>query len=338
MTSLWTELLSTLPERRIVPENGGTGARAALALAVPEEPMADDALFDHLRALAFDWAAYCGHPRFMAYITGAGTVPGAAADLLAALNMNLGGWRLSPGATEIERCLIRWLVSTFGLPSGAGGLLVSGGAMANFTALKAARDRQLGRRCAAPACGSAGPRRRLRQQRGPRHDRPAPWTCSASAPTRSVRIPVDDDFRLRMDALREAVRADQEDGVGPPWWSPRPGPWRRAPSTRSPRSPSCARSEGLWMHVDAAYGGPAVISDALRPLLRGIERADSVAFDPHKWMYTPHSGGCCWSATSGCSRTAFDAEASYVHEDQERVEHEVDFARSVRSSAAASRR
>jgi glutamate/tyrosine decarboxylase-like PLP-dependent enzyme len=88
----------------------------------------------------------------------------------------------------------------------------------------------------------------------------------------------------------------------------------------------CAQ-EGMWMHVDAAYGGPAVIADALRPLMRGIERADSVAFDPHKWMYTPHSGGCVLVRDERLLQAAFDAEASYVHEDHERVEHEVDFAR-----------
>src|SRR5262245_22869842 len=158
MTALWTELLATLPQRRIVPAGGAHDTRDALALPVPDEPMPDDALFEHLRALTFDWAAYCGHPRFMAYITGAGTVPGAAADLLAAgLNMNLGGWRLSPGASEIERMLIGWLASAFGLGRDAGGLLVSGGAMANFTALKAARDRQMGYEVRRSGVSSAGP-------------------------------------------------------------------------------------------------------------------------------------------------------------------------------------
>ena len=91
--------------------------REAVALPIPDTPMADDELLAHLRSVTFDWATYCGHPRFMAYITGAGTVPGAAADLLASgLNMNLGGWRLSPAATEIELALIRWFGERFGLP------------------------------------------------------------------------------------------------------------------------------------------------------------------------------------------------------------------------------
>jgi glutamate/tyrosine decarboxylase-like PLP-dependent enzyme len=327
MTSLWTELLSTLPERRIVPENGGTGARAALALAVPEEPMADDALFDHLRALAFDWAAYCGHPRFMAYITGAGTVPGVAADLLASgLNMNLGGWRLSPGATEIERSLIRWLVSTFGLPPAAGGLLVSGGAMANFTALKAARDHQLGLKVRSAGVGSAGPVAVYASSEvHVTTDRAVDMLGLGTDSLR--RLPVDDGFRLRMDALREAVRVDKEDGIRPAIVVATAGTVATGAIDPLPEIAELCAQEGMWMHVDAAYGGPAVISDALRPLMRGIERADSVAFDPHKWMYTPHSGGCVLVRDEGLLQAAFDAEASYVHEDHERVEHEVDFAR-----------
>ena len=81
------------------------------------------------------------------------------------------------------------------------------------------------------------------------------------------------------------------------------------------------------MHVDGAYGGPAVIADALRPLFDGIEHADSIAFDPHKWMYTPHSGGCVLVRDERLLQAAFDAEASYVHEDTDRVEHDIDFAR-----------
>ena len=236
MLDLWTELLATLPERRIAPGAVGSAARAALALPVPDEPLPDDALFDHLRALTFDWAAYCGHPRFMAYITGAGTVPGAAADLLASgINMNLGGWRLSPGASEIERCLIRWFTGAFGLPAEAG---------------------------------------------------VRPLIVVASAGTVATGA---------IDPLPEVA--------------------------------ALCKAEGLWMHVDGAYGGPAVIADALRRLFAGIEHADSIAFDPHKWMYTPHSGGCVLVRDERLLQAAFDAEASYVHEDTERVEHDIDFAR-----------
>ena len=94
-----------------------------------------------MRQLVFDHSAMCGHSGFLAYVSGAGTVPGAAADLLAAgLNPNVGGWVLSPAASELELYLMRWMAERFGLPPGSGGLMTSGGATSNLTALKAARD------------------------------------------------------------------------------------------------------------------------------------------------------------------------------------------------------
>src|SRR5262249_61483500 len=107
--------------------------------------MSEDELAAYLRELVFRWSMSPGHPRYMAYVSGAGKARGVAADLLAAgLNQNAGAWRLSPAATEIELHLTKWFAGQFGLPEGAGGLIVSGGAMAAFVALKVARDRQAG--------------------------------------------------------------------------------------------------------------------------------------------------------------------------------------------------
>jgi glutamate/tyrosine decarboxylase-like PLP-dependent enzyme len=327
VTSLWTELLATLPERRIAPGAGASAVRAALSLEVPDDPMPDDELFEHLRALTFDWAAYCGHPRFMAYITGAGTVPGAAADLLAAgINMNLGGWRLSPSGSEIERGLIRWLAGAFGLPPEAGGLIVSGGAMANFTALKAARDHQLGYEVRSRGVAASGPVAVYASEEvHVTTDRAVDMLGLGTDSLR--RIPFDDDYRMRMDALADAVRTDRAAGVRPLIVVATAGTVATGSIDLLPEIADLCRAEGLWMHVDGAYGGPAVLSDELRPLFVGIERADSIAFDPHKWMYTPHSGGCVLVRDERLLQNAFQAEASYVHEDEERTDHEVDFGR-----------
>jgi aromatic-L-amino-acid decarboxylase len=128
-----------------------------------------------------------------------------------------------------------------------------------------------------------------------------------------------------MDGLADAVRTDREAGVRPLIVVATGGTVATGSIDPLPEIADLCRDEGLWMHVDGAYGGPAVLSDALRPLLAGIERADSIAFDPHKWMYTPHSGGCILVRDERLLQDAFQAEASYVHEDEERVEHEVDF-------------
>ena len=158
-------------------------------------------LIGSLRTLAFEHSTYTGHPGFMAYITGAGTVPGAAADLLAAaLNQNVGGWRLAPGATEIELHLGRWFASRLGLPESAGGYVTSGGAMAAFVALKAARDaragwsiRELGARAGPPLAFYARPRSTTSTL--------APPTCLGWDETPSGIVACDPDLRMRADAL-----------------------------------------------------------------------------------------------------------------------------------------
>ena len=141
MLDLWSELLERMGELPVAPMAAAGDVAAAMMLPIPEAPLSAREIAELLRPIVFDHSALCGHPGFLAYISGSGTVPGAAADLLAAgLNPNVGGWSLSGGATELELHLMRWMAERFDLPAGAGGLMTSGGAASNFTALKAARD------------------------------------------------------------------------------------------------------------------------------------------------------------------------------------------------------
>src|SRR5918995_2263530 len=210
---LWTELLARLPDERVTREREPAEVAAALALPVPEEPMPTEAVLAHLRALTFDQSLHMGHPAYFAYITGAGTVPGAAAELLAAgLNQCSGGYRLGPGAAEIELHLTRWLASRFGLPEGAGGMIMTGGAMANFVGLKCARDQRLGIEV---------------RERGVRALPPAGIYASEEAHVvirraadmlglgaGAVRaIAVDGEQRMRVDALAAAIERDLAAGV-----------------------------------------------------------------------------------------------------------------------------
>jgi aromatic-L-amino-acid decarboxylase len=213
---IWQELLERLPNLPVATAANEHQVREAMARPVPDDPLPDDELFAYLREMTFEWSMYPGHPRFMAYITGAGTVPGAPADLLAAgLNMNSGGWRLSPAATEIELNLIRWFAGEFGLPTeSAGGLLVSGGAMANFVALKTARDhgaswdiRNRGVAGGPPLVLYAS------QEVHVVNDRAADMLGLGADAVR--KIPVDDTYRMRVDALREAIGRDRQEGLRP---------------------------------------------------------------------------------------------------------------------------
>jgi len=317
VVALWGELLDRLPTLPVGGRASAAEVRAAVTRDIPTEPLEIDELVDALRTIAFEHSTYPGHSGFMAYITGAGTVPGAAADLLAAaLNQNVGGFRLSPAATEIELHLGRWFASRFGLPGTAGGYVTSGGAMASFTALKAARDAKAGWSI-----------RELGVRGGP------PLTMYASSEVHDVntraadmlglgrdgvrQIACDAHLRMRTDALRSAIARDVRNGNQPIAVIATAGTVSTGAIDPLNDIADVCAEHGLWMHVDGAYGGTAALTDALRPLFRGIERADSVAFDPHKWLYTPHSGGAIVVRDMQTLENAFAIEPSYTHEDKE---------------------
>jgi glutamate/tyrosine decarboxylase-like PLP-dependent enzyme len=324
VSDLYEELLTRLPELRITRGRSSAEVRDAVAIEVPEDPMPDDELFAYLHDVVFEHATLPGHPRFMAYVSGAGTVPGAAADLVAAgVNMNAGGWMLSPAATEIELQLTRTFARWFGLPPGAGGIVVSGGAMANFIALKAARDRRAGwdvRRTGV----SAGPplAMYLSEETHVVSTRAADMLGLGTDAVRA--IPVGEDYRVRVDALRAAIARDRASGVRPLAVVASAGTVATgAVDPLETIADLCAQEE-LWFHVDAAYGGPAAFTDDLRPLFAGIERADSIAFDPHKWLYTPLTGGCVLVRDMQVLPDAFSVTASYTYQDKERTGRGID--------------
>jgi len=321
---LWQEFLERLPSLPVSGAWSSEQVAAGVVRPVPEEPLSEDELFEYLRQVVFDWSMYPGHPRFMAYISGAGTVPGGPADLLVAgLNMNAGGWRLAPSATEIELALIRWFAEQVGLPASAGGLMVSGGAMANFVALKAARDvkapwdvRNQG--------VSAGPPLRLYASDEVHvvTDRAADMLGLGIDAVRKV--PVDGAYRVRTDLLGEAIEEDRAAGFHPMAVVASAGTVATGAIDPLDQIADLCEGLGLWFHVDAAYGGPAVLAEDLRLQFVGIERADSIAFDPHKWLYTPHSGGCVLVRDSSVLVMSFAAPAAYVYEDKELSGHGID--------------
>jgi aromatic-L-amino-acid decarboxylase len=305
MVEIWTELLASLRDGPVVRPGLGAGqVREAVALTVPEEPMPAEELVAHLRTVVLDYSLKSGHPAHLAYITGTGTVPGAAADLLASgLNANVGGWLLSPSATEIELQLTRWFASLLGLPASAGGMIVAGGGIANFVALKAARDAKAGL-----ATRETGVKE------------PLTIYCSEEAHvtihraadmlglgTASVR-------HVEADGLEEAIAADRAAGLHPAIVVGTAGTTATGVIEPLAELAEIAARHDLWFHVDAAYGGGLILSDELRPLLAGIERADSVTLDPHKWMSTPLGSGCLIVRDMQSLSDSFDVYAAYVHE------------------------
>ena len=310
------EYLERLPSLEIYRNRTIQEVRNSVSREIPESGIGDEALIEYLRTIVFDTAMYTGHPGFMAYISGSGTTPGAVADLVAAaLNQNVGGWRLGPGAVELELFLTAWFASLFGLPEQAGGLVTSGGSMANFIALKVARDRAVGIEVRTKGLGNA---------------RLTAYTSSAIhfATTRAadmlgmgsdaVRlVETDDREKLDVDALVRRIDQDIADGYQPFAVIATMGTVGTGAIDPLQEISEVCRDRKLWLHIDGAYGGPAIFAEDLKPQLAGVEHADSLAFDPHKWMYTPQSGGVVLVRDLQWLSDSFSAEATFVHEDKE---------------------
>ncbi|MCY4421074.1 MAG: aminotransferase class I/II-fold pyridoxal phosphate-dependent enzyme [Gammaproteobacteria bacterium] len=221
------------------------------------------------------------HPRCFAFIPTSPTWPGIVAEFMAAgYNINLATWLTSSGASQLELVVIEWFRNWLGYPQGAGGLLTSGGSAASVNALVAARE------------AAGHPERAtvyMSDQSHSAHIRAA--RIIGIRPEGIRMIPCDSRFRLDMQALARTVQEDREQGLNPIAVCANAG----ASSTGAidPLSDMAAycEAEGIWLHVDAAYGGFAIVTEEGRELLHGIERADSVGLDAHKWFFQPYEAG-----------------------------------------------
>jgi len=310
---LYSSLLADLPAAPTTPQLTTAGVRAAVAHDIPDEPLDEDALVAHLQTI-LDNSARLGSGGFVAVISGGGTVPGAVADLLASgLNANAGGWFLSPAASEIEAQLIRWLADRFGLPAGAGGNLVPGGSLSNLSALKLARDRA---GASVRTAGVDGQRLAIYASEESHFtvDRAADVLGLGESAVRKVAI--DGQLRMRVDDLERLIAADLAAGVRPAAIVGTAGTTGTGAIDPLEDLAEVAARVGAWFHVDAAYGGAVAVSDELRPLLRGIERADSITFDTHKWLYAPLVGAALLVRDGTALAGSFSAHAAYVEQDR----------------------
>ncbi len=320
---LYGNFLASLSDGPASPRLTQAAVRDAVALGVPEEPLTDDAIAAHLQAI-LDNSTRTGSGGFFAYISGGGTVPGALVDVLASgLNPNVGGWVLSPAATEVEAQLIQWIVDRFGLPSGAGGQIVQGGSLANLTALKVARDRAL-------------PDARLGGVQGGQPiafyaTEEAHFTIARSADVLGLgedsvrKVALDSDNRMVVAELERMIEQDLANGVRPAAIIANAGTTGTGAVDPLEQLADLASSHQCWFHVDAAYGGAAMLSDQLRPLLAGIERADSITFDAHKWMYVPLTCAFVLFREEAAAARSFSAHAAYVEQDKEHADRGRDF-------------
>ena len=320
--------LEAIPRGPVTHNESPSAVREALDLTgpLPELGMDPASLLEGTARLLFDHSLLNGHPRFFGYITAPPAPIGILGDFLAAaVNPNVGAWTLSPAATEIESQTVRWIAALIGYPIDCGGLLVSGGNMANFICFLAARAAKAGWDVREHGVAGA-PGRRLRMYASVETHT---WIQKAADlggfGTGSIRwIPTDGRLRMDVAALRRQIDADAAAGDVPCMVVGTAGSVSTGAVDPLPDIGALCKEYGVWFHVDGAYGGfAAALPDA--PVdLHGLSLADSVAVDPHKWLYAPLEAGCALVRDPDRLRAAFAYRPPYYHF-EERATNYVDY-------------
>ena len=283
-------------------------AMAAYGAPLPSRGESAERVYAEYREHVLPFVLGNGHPRFWGWVTGTGTPLGMLADMLAS-GTNVHSAFGDQSATHIERQVIRWFTNLFGLPASAGGLLVSSGSTANLTGLTAARDAMV------PELLSDG-------------TTSAPCVVYTSAEVHNSvdkaigilglgrrnlrRIETDDEYRIIPAALEAAIADDRANGRRPICIIGTAGTVNTGAVDDLEVLATIARRERLWLHVDGAFGASLIVSAKYKHLLRGIEHADSIAFDFHKWFYVPYDVGCVVVRDEARLRASFSPPATYL--------------------------
>jgi aromatic-L-amino-acid/L-tryptophan decarboxylase len=304
----YLESIGERPAWQPIPEH----VKRTFADPVPMEPQGAQSAYDEFRRNILPYPTGNIHPRFWSWVSGTGSAGGMLAELLSAA-MNSSAHGGDHAAVYVERQVVSWLKQALGYPEQASGLLVGGGSMANFVGLAVARNAKAGWNVKTD--GMAG------------GSRPLVVYCSTETHSsvgkavellglgshRLRQIGVDGDFRIRIDRLSCAVADDRACGNDPICVVANAGSVNSGAIDDLTALADVCRDEDLWLHVDGAFGAIPAISPKLRPLLRGMDRADSLAFDLHKWMYMPYDVGCVLVRHPRHHRDAFSYAAAYLN-------------------------
>lgn len=322
------QFLESLPKGLVTCDESPSAVREALELTgpLPELGMDPAILLEQTAQSLFTHSLFNGHPRFFGYITAAPAPIGILGDFLAAaVNPNVGAWTLSPAATEIEAQTVRWIAEFIGYPVNCGGLLFSGGNMANFVCFLAARKARADWNVREQGISNDSGRKLRIYGSVETHT----WIQKAAdiggLGTSSIRwIATDENLRMDVAALRHQIEADIGAGDVPCLVVGTAGSVSTGAIDPLREISALCKEYGIWFHVDGAYGGFAAgVADAPSDL-RALSQADSVAVDPHKWLYAPLEAGCALVRDPEALRAAFAYHPPYYHF-EERATNYVDY-------------
>jgi glutamate/tyrosine decarboxylase-like PLP-dependent enzyme len=314
------EHLATLREQPVLDVVDRATAERLIATPPPSHGTDFDTLLETLRERIFAHSAREPHPGFIAYVPSCPTFPAVLGDWLATgFNFFAGVWPMASGPNEVELVVLDWFRQWLGMPEGSGGLLTSGGSNANFTAVVAARHE-------ATLADPARITRLTLYMSSQTHSASIRAAWMAGIPRENVRlIAVDADHRIRLDELADAIAADRAAGLQPLMVVGNGGTTNTGAVDPLGELAELCRTEQLWLHVDAAYGGFGILCERGRRALAGIELADSVTMDPHKWLYAPFECGCLMVRDPRRLTEAFSIHPEFLR-DVESAGEEVNFA------------
>ncbi len=284
------------------------GMKSDLKTLLPKRPQSHADIVDQLTAL-LPYGVGNTHPRFFGWVHGAGNPGGILAEIAAvAMNANLGG--RDHGAIYVERQVLDWCRQMMGFPLATSGLITSGTSMGTIVALKVARDRALS---FANRSAGAGVSRLVGYTSEQAH------TCLAQAfdilgigSAALRKIPIDENFRMDLDALASQIETDRSAGLTPFAVIGTAGSVNVGAIDDLTAIAEIAAAEGLWFHVDGAFGATGILSEYVRPMLAGMERADSLAFDFHKWLHVNYAAGCVLIRDAKAHLGAFTDRPEYL--------------------------
>ncbi|MCV2867460.1 aspartate aminotransferase family protein [Defluviimonas sp. WL0002] len=290
-----------------------TQVREAFAAPLPNQPHPLSEVYRELQEELMPYPMGNIHPRFWMWYMGAGSFSGALAEFIAAIDgSNLGGG--NHAAALIDRQVVAWLKQMMGFPESAGGTLVSGGSMANIIGLTAARNAMAG--IDVRTEGVAAMPQQLRfygsDQIHSCHQKAVELLGLGNKALR--RVPAGPDFRMDISALREMITEDRQSGHRPACVIATAGTVNTGAIDDLRAISELCRVEGLWFHVDGCIGALAAIAPENRHLVSGLEAADSIALDPHKWLHVPFEAGCALVRDANTHRNTFAVHPEYLEE------------------------
>jgi glutamate/tyrosine decarboxylase-like PLP-dependent enzyme len=302
----WMREAPDRPVWRPVPDE----IKAALREPPPFEGAGSEAACEAFARLIRPYGTGNTHPRFWGWVHGSGTPGGALAEFLAAaFNANLGGREHAP--VYLERQVVDWSKAIFGMPATASGLLVSGTSMATLVGLAVARNHLAG--CDVRRRGVAEAGMMVGYASHEAHGSVTKaFELLGLGRDRLRLVPVDAAGRMRIDQLQAAIAADRAHGALPFCVVGTAGTVNTGAVDDLAAIADICAEDGLWLHVDGAFGALAILVERLAPLLAGVERADSLAFDFHKWLHVPYDAGCILVRQEEAHRAAFSARQTYL--------------------------